>query len=285
MIHFVWVDFCIDPAFGFATFYDFMLAIERHRRLLELLQQSGSLRTADAARSLGVTEETVRRDFEKLESEGALLRSHGGAVKLESSRAEVSEEERAHQNIRAKQSIGLIAAGRIVAGQTILFDASTTARQVAEMLPDQPLTVITSGLQTALVLAQKPSIHTILLGGNLSFKSLSCSGWSAEYALEGIRIDAAYISCRGLDFDKGLSEATEEQARLKRRMVERATEVCLLADASKVGLCSNFFFAQISALDLWITDLPPDEATTSALTAAGVQIEICNQTAPHRKKA
>jgi len=251
-----------------------MLAIERHRRLLDLLQHSGSLRTAEAARSLGVTEETVRRDFEKLEVEGVLLRSHGGAVKLESSRQEVSAEERAHQNIRAKHAIGLAASKRIVAGQTILFDASTTAKKVAELLPDLPLTAITSGLQTALVLAQKPSIQTILLGGNLRASSLSCTGWSAEQALDGIRIDTAYLSCRGFDINRGPSEATEEQARLKNRMVQRATEVCLLADASKVGLCSNFFFAQPAEIDLWITDLAPDETIQTHLNGLGIHLQI-----------
>jgi DeoR/GlpR family transcriptional regulator of sugar metabolism len=65
-----------------------MLPLERHRRLLGLLSEQSSIRTAELARSLGVTQETVRRDFEKLEKDGALLRTHGGAVKLESARRE-----------------------------------------------------------------------------------------------------------------------------------------------------------------------------------------------------
>lgn len=249
-----------------------MLAIERHRRLLDLLQKSGSVRTAEAARALGVTEETVRRDFEKLEAEGTLVRSHGGAVRLEPSRREVSEEERAHQNISAKQLIGRAAVGRILAGQTILFDASTTAKQVAEMLPDLPLTAITSGIRTALMLAQKPAINVILLGGNLHSNSLSCTGGAAEHALNLIRIDTAYVSCRGFDVHRGPSEASEEQARVKRKMVERADEVCLLADASKLGVSSNFYFSQPSDVSVLITDIMPDPETQSALGAAGVEI-------------
>ncbi|MEX1119154.1 MAG: DeoR/GlpR family DNA-binding transcription regulator [Terrimicrobiaceae bacterium] len=249
-----------------------MLAIERHRRLLDLLQTSGSVRTAEAARALGVTEETVRRDFEKLEAEGTLVRSHGGAVRLELSRREFSEEERAGQNIEAKQRIGRAAVGRIVPGQTILFDASTTAKYLAEILPDQPLTVITSGIRTALILVQKPAIHVILIGGNLHSKSLSCTGGAAEHALDLIRIDAAYISCRGLDVCRGPSEATEEQARLKRKMVESVEEVCLLADASKLGVSSNFYFSHPSDVDVLITDTLPDTEAESSLLAAGVEI-------------
>jgi len=251
-----------------------MLALERHRRLLELLNEQGGVRTAEAARTLGVTEETVRRDFEKLEAEGALLRSHGGAVKLDTLRREFPANERAEQNAEEKLQIARAAVTRIKPGQTILFDASTTALQVARLLPDQPLTVLTNALQTALALVEKPSIHVTVLGGILMSSSQSCTGWSAEQMLDLQRIDTAYISCRGLDAERGPSEATEDQARLKRRIVDRAGEVCLLADGSKAGMSSSFFFAAISDIDLWITDRPPTQPFKTALTAQGVRLEV-----------
>ncbi len=251
-----------------------MLALERHRRLLALLNKQGGVRTAEVAQTLGVTEETVRRDFEKLEAEGALLRSHGGAVRLEPMRREFPAKERETQNVAEKTRIARAAVARIQPGQTILFDASTTALQVAKLLPDQPLTVLTNALQTALVLAEKPAIHVTVLGGNLVLSSQSCTGWSAEQTLELFRIDSAYISCRGIDPERGLSEATEEQARLKRRIVESAGEVCLLADESKVGASSSFFFSKISDIDLWITSRSPAQPLKKALTAHGVRIEV-----------
>ncbi len=251
-----------------------MLALERHRRLLDLLNEFGGVRTAEAARALGVTEETVRRDFEKLEAEGALLRSHGGAVRLEVMRREFPATERAEQHAAEKLQIARAAVARIRPGQTILFDASTTALQVARLLPDQPLNVLTNALQTALALVEKPSINVTVLGGTLMSSSQSCTGWSAEQTLDLMRVDTAYISCRGFDCERGPSEATEEQSRLKRRVVDRAGEVCLLADASKTGVSSSYFFAQPSDLDLWITDRAPGQPFKAALHAHGVRIEI-----------
>jgi len=251
-----------------------MLALERHRRLLDLLNKQGGVRTAEVARALGVTEETVRRDFEKLEAEGALLRSHGGAVRLEPMRREFPATERAEQHAAEKLQIAKAAVARIKPGQTIFFDASTTALQVARLMPDQPLTVLTNALQTALALAEKPAIHVAVLGGNLITSSQSCTGWSAEQMLELFRIDAAYISCRGLDAARGPSEATEEQARLKRRVVGWAEEICLLADASKAGTSSSFFFAKNSDIDVWITDREPAQPFLTAMTSHGTRVEI-----------
>ncbi len=251
-----------------------MLALERHRRLLDLLNQKGSVRTVEVARLLNVTEETVRRDFEKLESEGSLLRSHGGAVRLDAIRREYPAKEREQQHAAEKLQIARAAVARIRPGQTILFDASTTALQVARLLPDQPLNVITNSLQTALALVEKPSIHVSILGGTLMANSQSCTGWSAEQMLEIFRIDSAYISCRGLDASRGASEATEEQARLKRRIVERAEEVCLLADDSKAGETSSFFFARISDIDVWITNNQPSPSFLASLGSTGLRIEV-----------
>lgn len=251
-----------------------MLATHRHRRLLELLQKTGSLRTIKAAKALRVTEETIRRDFEKLEAEGALQRSHGGAVRLEGGRREISEEEREQQNIEAKRAIATAASHRIQPGQTLFFDASTTTKQLALLLPDDSMTVVTNALQIALILLRKPSVQVIVLGGHLRTSSTSCSGWAAESLLESVRIDIAFLSCRGFDAEQGASEATEDQARLKRRVVEHATEVCLLADASKVGVSSSYYFAKPAQIDQWITDRAPSGDLRKSLSLAGMRIDV-----------
>ncbi len=254
-----------------------MLALERHRWLLEKVNAQGSVRTSHVAESLGVTEETVRRDFEKLAAEGMLMRSHGGAVRLEANRREFPFHDRAQQNMAGKAMIAAAALKRIKPGQTVYFDASTTVSQLAKALPDEPLTVVTNGLQIALTLAEKGEIDCILLGGGLRSSSLSTGGWAAEKALEIYHLDTVFLSCRGMDPERGASDAGEVHARLKHAVMERADEVVLLADHSKVGLASSYFFARPSDLDLWITDdvLPP--TVMEVVSAQGVRVEVAAQ--------
>jgi DeoR/GlpR family transcriptional regulator of sugar metabolism len=251
-----------------------MLAVERHRWLLEKVNSQGSIRTSQVAQALGVTEETVRRDFEKLAAEGMLLRSHGGAVRLEVDRREFSLQDRSRQNIAAKQSIAAAAAARIKPGQTVYFDASTTVLQLAGVLPEQPLTVITNGLQIAMALAEKSEIDCVLLGGTMRATSLSTGGWAAEKALEIYHIDRAFLSCRGLHPDRGMSDAGEVHARLKHAVMERSDEVVVLADASKIGLASSYFFARPGDIDLWITDQPLAPQVSEAVTAQGLRVQV-----------
>jgi DeoR family transcriptional regulator, L-fucose operon activator len=251
-----------------------MLAVERHRRILDLVQIQGSARTAEVAESFRVTEETVRRDFEKLESEGHLLRTHGGAMRVEASRRDLPLSSREFENMSEKRAIAGCALSFIQTGDTVLFDASSTVFELARLLPDREVTVLTSALKVAVELAQKPSVQVVLLGGVVSPRSLSCQGPLTDQALECYHVQKAFLSCRGIEMERGLSEANDEQARLKRRMMALADHTYLMADHSKLGLKSSFFFAKPSDIGTLITDREPGEPIRSALRSSGTRIVL-----------
>ena len=250
-----------------------MLAIDRHRWLLDELNEGGSLRTSEVAERAGVAEETIRRDFEKLESEGMLLRTHGGAVRLEADRREYPAGERALQHAAEKQAIARAAARRLRAGQTVYFDASTTVLELVRVMPDIPLTVVTNSIENALALSEKRDVSCVLLGGTMHPSSLSCTGWAAEKSLEIYHLDAAFLSCRGIDVERGFSDATEGQAHLKHSVVERAAQVFLLADTSKCGVTSSYFFAGGEDIDIWIAETVPPAHLAAAFASQGLRIE------------
>src|SRR5271170_1259641 len=108
-----------------------MLAIERQRRILDMLLKSGTVKTVDAAKTLAISEETVRRDFEKLEADGHLSRKHGGAARLNESHRDLSLDRREIANVAEKKVIAELALGQIQAGDTIFFDASSTVFYLA----------------------------------------------------------------------------------------------------------------------------------------------------------
>jgi DeoR/GlpR family transcriptional regulator of sugar metabolism len=136
---------------------------------------------------------------------------------------------------------------------------------------------MTHALQTALVLAEKPSVQVTVLGGNVLPNSLSCTGWAAEAMIEATHIDCAYLSCTGIDALRGASEVSEDQARLKKWIIRYADEICLLADDSKVGLRSNHYFADPSEISLWITNRAPGAEVAQAFAAAGALIETAKK--------
>jgi DeoR/GlpR family transcriptional regulator of sugar metabolism len=251
-----------------------MLAAQRQQRILDMLLKSGAVSTASAARALGVSEETARRDFEKLESDGLLSRSHGGAVRLNDSHRDLPLDSRESANIAEKKALANSALTLIHAGDSVFFDASTTVFHLARLLPNMDLTVLTPALKVAIELARRPAIRVILSGGTVGHSSLSCQGDLAAASLERCHVKKAFFSCRGVDANRGLSEANIEQADLKRKMMGFAGQTILLADHSKFGVKSSWFFTKLSDVDIFITDRRPGRAMMQTLKKGGAKLIV-----------
>ena len=231
-----------------------MLAAQRQQAIVEEVARTGGARVADLARRLHVTQETIRRDLDALAAAGRLLRRHGGALPAEDGGREPPHAERARSQPREKNAIAREAARRVRPGETILLDASSTALFLARHLPDRELTVLTNSLLVAEALAGKAKVRVTLVGGTLFRPSRSCLGPAAEQALGSYHADKLFLSARAVDAARGLRDANEQQAALKRLMIDAADQRFVLADHSKFGLQAPDFIAGIRSFHELITD-------------------------------
>lgn len=249
-----------------------MLAAERHQQILEALKERGSLRTKDVATELDVTDETIRKDFEFLEQQGLLVRSHGGAIPSKRVIRELSLTERQLINREAKNAIAKAAAKRIQPGETIFIDASSTALTITQYLPSFHFTVITNALDVVEALAAVENIDLICTGGLFERRSRSMIGLVAERTLHRYNIHRIFFSGSGLDLERGVSEGNSRQAAFKEHVIAAAEDVCLLADDSKIGVKSAFFFAECSQLTSLVTTKNADAAILDSLGNMGIEI-------------
>ncbi|MDF2714942.1 MAG: DeoR family transcriptional regulator [Paenibacillus sp.] len=213
-----------------------MLVAERYEKIVQLVGERGSIRVSELSELCDVTEETIRRDLDRLEQAGRLRRSHGGAVSVKEQQPEIPYFEREVTHAEEKRRIAQEAVKLISPMERILLDASTTAWYMAANLPDIPLTVLTNSIKVATELAGKDKIEVISTGGILASRSLSYVGPLAERSLEAYHVDKVFLSCKGVHLERGISESNELQARLKQKMIGMADRVILLADSSKFGV-------------------------------------------------
>ena len=249
-----------------------MLAIDRQRRILTLLHEAGSLRTAETAAELGVTDETIRKDFEMLEKRGELIRTHGGAGRPERIREDLPFTERQAIRREEKQVIARLAASRIRANETIFLDASSTVLTLTEFLPDLPLTILTNALNVFTALSDRPNLDLICTGGLFDPKSRSFIGLTAEKSLQRYNIHRMFFSGNGVHLERGVSESNARQAAFKERVIANAEDVVFLADHSKLRQKAAFFFAQITDLSCLITDKAADTEFLEQLQSRGVEV-------------
>jgi len=250
-----------------------MLAIDRRNRILEKLALEGKVIVVDLAREFGVTEETIRRDLDKLSAEGLAKKIYGGAVANKSLNVDLPYTVRKRANVEAKQRIAELIAARISDGDYIMLDASSTALYVARYLKSKKdITLITNSIEILLELADKTDWNVLCTGGTLKPRSLSLVGSSAEKMIQSHHVDHAICSCKGLDMRLGVTDSNERDAEMKQAIFASAKRRVLVADQSKFDMCSFVRVCALEDVDTIVTECEPDARWLETLNAMNVEI-------------
>lgn len=231
-----------------------MFALERQKKILDQLKANGSVTVSKLSEELGVTEETIRRDLEKLEKQEALLRTHGGAVPLDENKQEFSLERRKKINTDIKQKLAREAVTFITPGDTVFIDASTTAFYMAQELKSfHGITVITNSLRVANELSGLPEIKLIVVGGMVSMNQ-SLVGSMAESNIQNhYFVNKMFFSSRGISI-AGILESNEQECFIKQSMMQNATVKYYLCDKGKFGRVGFVKLAKLDEIQYLITE-------------------------------
>jgi len=249
-----------------------MLALERQREILTALTSQRSVRVVDLAKRFEVAEETVRRDLDKLESMGKLVRSHGGAVAtLEN---EVPHWQREFINQAQKQAIAREAVKLVEEGDTLILDASSSCWFLACRLPDIPLTIITNSLFVCMAMEDREHAKIICTGGTLTQTSMSFVGAVTQEALRRYHASKLFVSCRAFDVQRGLSDISDEQALVRRAMLEVSDYHVLLIDSSKWGTRALSMIAAPTELQCIISDTGLEDTEADPLRRLGIDVQL-----------
>lgn len=211
-----------------------MFALERQKHILETLKADGSVSVKNLSTELSVTEETIRRDLEKLEKEDALMRTHGGAIPVDNQ--EMPLEKRKQTNTAIKERLAKAAVKFILPGDTVFLDASTTTFFIAkELKKKKKITVVTNSLRILNELEGNSDIKVISVGGLMS-QNQSLIGSRAENCIkEYYYVNKMFFSSRGISIDAGILESNEQECAVKQCMIANAKARFYMFDRSKVG--------------------------------------------------
>lgn len=221
-----------------------MLAIERRNEILEKLQKEKKVVVSELSQHYQVSEETIRRDLDKLENDGLVTKSYGGAVLNEHGIFDLPFNIRKNQHIVEKQQIASLVANLIHDGETLMLDFSSTVGYVAKALKEKKkMTVITNSVEILMELFEVPEWTVISTGGVLREKIFGLVGPQTDRVIQSYHVDKAIISCKGLSLDAGVTDSDEQDISSKRMMIRAAKERILVADSTKFD---EVAFAQIA---------------------------------------
>ncbi|WP_327582160.1 DeoR/GlpR family DNA-binding transcription regulator [Nonomuraea sp. NBC_00507] len=250
-----------------------MYAEERQQEILRRARATGRVDVVTLAADLDVTTETIRRDLTSLERAGVLRRVHGGAIPVERLGFEPALAARDELMTAEKERIAKAALAELPEDGSVIIDAGTTTGRLVQVLPaDRELTVVVNSPPLATVLAARPNLHVIMLGGRLRGKTLATVDDWALRPLAHLNVDVAFIGTNGCSPARGLTTPDPAEAAIKRAMVKAAQRSVLLADHTKFSNTYLATFAELSEIDVVISDTGLDVTLAADVAAAGPEV-------------
>jgi DeoR/GlpR family transcriptional regulator of sugar metabolism len=253
-----------------------VLAEERRQRVLDLVSRRGFVSLTDLAADIKVSESTIRRDLDYWHQQGALKRTHGGAIYTGDNSVLPALEDRTASQLEEKRAIARSAAARIRDGDAILLDGGTTTLEVARLLVGRSVQMVTNSLPIANLCASSRETDLVILGGYVYPKTGVALGPLTVRMLEDVHVHQAILSVGGLTA-KGLFNSNLLLVETERQMLRCADEVVVVADHTKVGRQALAFLCELSAIDTLIVDAGIAEEQRRWLEEAGPRLIVAGE--------
>jgi DeoR family fructose operon transcriptional repressor len=249
-----------------------MIPAERRARIVEILNERRAVRVSSLSDDLGVSEMTIRRDLERLASEGALSRTHGGAIIKRHMAEEPLYVESVAAHAEEKERIARSAAALIRPGETVFLSSGTTAARVVRHI-DRNLEarVITHNVG-ALAEAHGLRLELVLLGGLYRARSNAVEGPLAVELVSRFHASKMLLGVDGFDLEEGMTTPTIGIASIERAMIGQTRgDVVVLADRSKIGVVADVVICGFDQVDVVMVDDGVDGGVREEMARRGLR--------------
>ncbi|HHU53863.1 MAG TPA: DeoR/GlpR transcriptional regulator [Clostridiaceae bacterium] len=248
---------------------------KRQSKIINILKEEEIVSVTSLAERLHYSEMTIRRDLKYFETNGLVLRFHGGATYLKPDYILPSFDERIGRNRAEKRKIARAAVKYITIDSIVCFDGGTTALAIVNFIPDHlQFTAISTGLIASSVLSQKQNCSVIQVGGTIDNLSKTVFDSTSENFIRNFTADIAFICCRAIDVTRGTFEANITYSNEKNALSNISATTIVVADYTKFNHTSLCLGLPINEIDILITDDKTPSHIIKSLNNQGIETII-----------
>ncbi len=252
-----------------------MLSLQRRNEIKNIILEKKTITVAEIAKRFDVSNETVRRDFEALEEVGFLTKTYGGAILQNKVKTQVAHQVLENLFVEEKQRIARKCAEMIHPGECIFIDFSTTAFHICNEIEHMDITVMTNSHNVVHRLSGITNLSLLCTGGNLDNTTYSFFGRNAVKFLSSYHLDTAFVSCCTMSMEKGLSDRNEEEAEMRRTVIENADRVILVVDHTKLDRISFIHTCDFEHINAVVTDKQLSESWRTFFKQKKIAVYEC----------
>ena len=244
---------------------------DRTNQILEILTEEGKSEVTELAKRIGVSQVTMRKDLDELESRGIISRAHGFA----SLRSEDDLSARLAYHYQEKEVIAQKAAELVQDGDTIMIENGSCCALLAEVLAKsrQNLTIITNSAFIASYIRSLGQVQVILLGGICQMDAQVMVGPMVRQCAENFFVDLFFIGVDGWSERTGFTNRDQLRAQAVRDMAKQCEQVIVLTESEKFASRGTVPLNIAEGVKRVITDTRIDEKVVEILQSQGILVE------------
>lgn len=227
--------------------------------------------TLDLSLELNISEDTIRRDLNELNSKGFLKKVYGGAFRIEEKQKNAFDVTIINED--KKNKIGNKAISLLSNGQVIIISGGTTNLAFSKLIPSNLVaTIYTYSLPIAMQLSQHPNIELIFIGGKLQKNAMVTIGLDVIQILSKVKADICFMGSSSINTKLGLTEMGYEVSVVKKAMLEASDKVVCMVTSEKLNTKMPHLVCELKQLNTIITDLSPFDKKLEDFQKAGVKL-------------
>lgn len=252
--------------------------VQRREQIVDILCQEGTVSVNLLSQKFNVSTVTIRNDLRKLEEQGCLLRSYGGALLNKSFAFDKPLQDKRRINFVIKNAIAKEAANLVSDGDCIILDSGSTTSLMVPYLKDKKnIIVMTNALNIAYDLVTNTEIKVVIAGGSIRKNAYSISGPTVTQLLEMHHFNKLFLGVDGFDLTSGITTPNFDEAIVNKVMCKVSQQIITVTDSSKFGRSSFCTITNMENIDILITDSKIPINYYDVLTEHGVKIILADK--------
>lgn len=255
-----------------------LLPATRKAEVASYVNRLGQVTVTALAQRFSVSTDTIRRDLDQLDNDGLIIRTHGGAMSTSAVPwHDTSLDDRSRLQAPQKDAIGQVAAQLVVDGNVLFINGGTTTlAAVRHLTESRELIIATNSLSIPPLLNDDICRDLYVIGGHVRVSGLVTVGpVTFTSAISGtdndIYVDLALIGVGAVD-GRGFSTSNLDEAAMLGQMADRARQVAILADSTKLDRRLFAAIGDLSIASYLITNEEPGDDLAQALADSDVQV-------------
>lgn len=236
-----------------------MLKEERFSKIIELVNEKGSVKTTEVSEFLDTSLATVRRDFNELHALNKIVKVFGGASSIKNAQFISTEDDLDYKftiNTKEKDLIGKFAASLISENDFVYLDSGSSVEALIDYISAENIYCVTNSL----TIGKKLSLigkKVFIVPGEFKKGTGALIGASTCEYLDNFNFSIGFFGTNGIHEQVGFTTPDINEAMVKSKAISRCNKVYFLADSSKFGKVSKVTFSNNPNLEI-ITNVKND---------------------------